>query len=318
MMVWLLILCSICTLWPLLDNTTLIADYLGQFRLQLMLGYLVLLGLLLWKRHALGSAFMGMIIMSNIVWIIHASTHHHVDALDRPADKALRVISFNVWKNNARHDDIVNLILESQADIVWLQEVKQPLLAKLETELLPDYPHYTPTLEQSLPQGTAFFSKYPFSHHAIMQNIDGMPHRMLHARVDIDDAPLEFIGVHLRSPRSKGSLAVRQQQMAYTSGYIAEHISPSAPLIFAGDMNSVPWRPAFKQFRQASGLNLTARLQRTLFTWPSSLPTPFSIPIDHIMTRPSYCADQISRGKAFGSDHAPIMVTLHPCIPHNL
>lgn len=312
-MMWILLICVSISVWPLLDQSNLLADYLGQMRVQWVMFYLLIFAGLLWKHQWFEGALMLALIIGNLVVIYLATLPVKSSNVEQlKLTSPLKVMSFNVWRNNQDYDQIINTIKQADADIVWLQEVRQELLGALQEQLHAYYPYQTPTLRESLPQGAVLLSRHPFTHEDVSEMVGVEMHRILHATLHVEGKEIAFIGVHLRSPKSTRQLYTRHQQLRATSHFITTHIADDAPLIMAGDMNSVPWRPDFQRFRAFTGMHPVGVTP----SWPSWLLTPLRIPIDHIMTRPSLCHTGISRGQSSGSDHFPVMAVFNPCSHH--
>lgn len=83
-------------------------------------------------------------------------------------------------------------------------------------------------------------------------------------------------------------------------------------LILAGDFNLTPWTAAMR--RLDHGLAPMIRISRALSTYPAKGQAPFPfplLPIDHLFIGTDLAVQEIATLPDTGSDHLPILVTLH-------
>ena len=77
-------------------------------------------------------------------------------------------------------------------------------------------------------------------------------------------------------------------------------------MIVAGDFNTTPWSPYFRDLVAAAGLRNAAEGHGYVGTWPAWF-WPALIPIDHVLLKGPLVATSVRRGPAIGSDHFPII-----------
>ncbi len=313
-MIWVALLCVALSVWPVFDEVTLPGEVLGQFRLQWMIGLVVPLIWCVWKRANVPATIIALAMLANGYWIY--SGLQPVAATSAASDSrsvAVKVLSFNAWKNNATPQRIIDTIIASDADIVWLQEVHAPMRSRFLSELAGRYPFFYAPENNSLPQSSAMLSKHPFDAQTVNKTTSARPHRFVHAKMDVRGVPVHFVGLHLYSPVSTQRLALRHEQMHYTAHYMRETFTADDHVIVAGDMNSVAWRPTFQAFRALSRLNTAGTFSEMALSWPTFLPWPIAVPIDQILMSPTLCSDGMKRLPSAGSDHYPVSARLYRC-----
>ncbi|MCB0060965.1 MAG: endonuclease/exonuclease/phosphatase family protein [Caldilineaceae bacterium] len=83
----------------------------------------------------------------------------------------------------------------------------------------------------------------------------------------------------------------------------------NGPLIVAGDFNVTPWSPRFQRLLREARLKNSMRGFGMQNSWPSVLPLPLGIPIDHALHSPSLTTLDRKTVRVAGTDHAMLVVT---------
>ena len=206
----------------------------------------------------------------------------------------LKVLTYNIHKGysvgNWRFvlDDIRELIQDSDADVVFLQEIYgNRAQHRARRVALPDSPHFEYLAEQVWPHyiygknaiyrrgdhGNAILSKYPF---ASWENISLTKNPLasrsiLHGVIEIKKTRLHTLCVHLALLQRE-----RKQQVRKLIKRIREHVPDDEPMIIAGDFND--WRSRIEvNLEQDLGLkelfyHLKGRYQKTFPIWKPMLP----------------------------------------------
>jgi endonuclease/exonuclease/phosphatase (EEP) superfamily protein YafD len=200
---------------------------------------------------------------------------------------ALRVLSLNLLRGNeAAVDRALAAIAASAPDVVFCSEVTPAWLAAVEPRLTA-FPHRCHRTDAGW-FGVALFAKVPLrSAEVIPLAYDWAP--AVRAVLDTPAGPIGVLGVHTPRPAALAPLP--------------------QPWLVLGDCNATPWNPAFADLCAAAGLHDAGG---TSFapTWPSSLPWPLRIPIDHVLTGRGLVATEVVVGGDFGSDHLPVAAVL--------
>ncbi len=298
------------SLWPLISADVLLADYLGQYRLQLCMAYAVTGVLFFIFKRFKGALFIIAILAMNLLWIgfaLQRSEENKIIENNSFKNETIKVLSFNIWHKNADQLAVINLIKQQNPDIVWLQEVhkryRKEIIEAFEKEY---YIHVPP--QRSVLDSPIMLTKYPFKPVRLGKLNQHLP--LLHVKINWQGNPIHFLGTHLHSPRTQERLIHRNRQLKYMEKYFYSALKDEQ-VIFAGDMNTAAWRPVFQSFLKEAGLSTTESLFHLPLTWSSRLPTLLAIPLDHILT--TFCTQSLKKLPATGSDHYPVIATLKDC-----
>ena len=230
--------------------------------------------------------------------------------------QVFRVLQFNALNPNRNLDDALALVLQSNADVVMVQE---PLrFRQLEPQLRKAYPYRTPCPRRSCQ--ALIYARHP----PIAQDYQtfrgnwypkkGTPGNgpLSVARMRLlapDGAPFTVVTTHFRWPFPP--MPVLHQRDVFLE-IIADVDRTRA--IVGGDFNLTPWTFEMRGFDQ--DIRPMRRITNALFSFPTNLtkgaisaPFPF-LPIDHVYAGPDWRLVQARRGEVAGSDHYPIIVDL--------
>jgi endonuclease/exonuclease/phosphatase (EEP) superfamily protein YafD len=226
----------------------------------------------------------------------------HVNSSDcNPA--TLRVVSANLWFANTEHDEFLDWLMWSNADVIALQEVSAAWADALAT-LAVAYP-YRKLLSREDPYGIALLSRWPLQHvEAVDFAEDGLP--SLVASIDIGGRSLQVIALHTHWPVFPNLQAARDRVLARAAA--RARVQPAATILL-GDLNLTPYAPAFTRLLAESGLRDAFAGQVWRPTWQAGF-WPLALPIDHIMVPAGSCVLARVIGPDVGSDHRPLLVTL--------
>jgi endonuclease/exonuclease/phosphatase family metal-dependent hydrolase len=237
--------------------------------------------------------------------------------------KTLKVLTFNIHKGlNISSSKLVlaeikTLLEQSQADIVFLQEVQGEHDKR--RDKFTDWPEQTHTeylAENSWPyffygqnhthshghHGNAILSKFPL---VAMDNVDISASRfsnrgLLYTRIEVFNKPLHLICTHLGLLKKE-----RQQQFAALNEFIEKHIEPEHAILMAGDFND--WRSRSADLLDES-IGLKEIFQELQGSHAKSFPAELPLlKVDRIYFRgliPTHC-DTVSTKKI--SDHRPLI-----------
>jgi len=239
------------------------------------------------------------------------------------ADPArLKILSANLWHGSAGHDRTIETLMASDADIIGLVEVTpewRPALAPL----LARYPHRIDCFDLDPECQTMLLSKLP-----IVKPIAGRIWRatpiVAGGEVTWNGRPITVLATHLFRPLARSDesewgaddparaayladgLPVSRQ--AGQAGLLAKYLN-SLPhdLILMGDFNSVPWGRVQRAFRDKTGLDNQAGWD---FSWPSFLPWPLRLPIDHVLARGHLVVTDFAAAPRTESDHFPVVAEI--------
>lgn len=288
---------------------------LDQFAVQLAglaLGT-ALLAIALRRWAGLAAALM---LAATLSWPIFAS---HGQAAVVTGPERLKILSANLWHLASGHDRTIAALLASDADIIGLVEVTpdwRPALAPL----LARYPHHIDCLDTDPECQVLVLSRLP-----IVKPIAGRIWRatpiVAGGELLWNGRPITVLATHLFRPLARSDESawgtddparasyladgLPLSRQAGQAGLLARYLnSQPRDLILMGDFNSVPWSRVQRSFRAKTGLENQAGWD---FSWPSFLPRPLRLPIDHILARGHLAVTRFAAGPETDSDHLPVI-----------
>jgi len=214
----------------------------------------------------------------------------------------ISVLQANLWRENQSTMRILPAIKHYEPDIIVLQEVYAQDFEKL-IEALPDYEHRYPALTAMPPQSMVVLSKYSF------QAQQALSHQFEHSAylLAIDSPePILLAAVHLPSPRSSASVALRYRLLKQLGSRLTPSQKEGLPVLIIGDLNTTPWRPRLRNWLRNQGLRDGIAELGLYGSWPTWAPTWLRIPIDGIFLSGPIAAIKRTILPNVGSDHKPI------------
>ena len=247
----------------------------------------------------------------------------------RSATQSLRLASYNIHKGRMRRqlglrtqsvmEDLVHGIGALNADLVCLQEVQgrhdRWPLRQGQHERLAELGYgvaYAPAARYLHGHhGNALLSRHPIVYSEARDVSDHALEKrsVLHAVVQLPSRPAHLFVVHL------GLLASgRHRQLLHLAEWIRAAVSPSAPVLVAGDFNDWQLRLGAREFLDLGLKEVLAEAQiRPSRTYPSWAPV---LRLDRIFQR-GFLGQAVGRPRgprwATLSDHLPILAELKAC-----
>jgi len=218
----------------------------------------------------------------------------------------LKVMSYNVWRNNKDMTAVAWVITKEQPDIILLQELKPARADKLTGALNNYYPDaelhfvYEPKILQ------AVISRYPLT------PINAIPKKGQAQKVLIEtlNGPVTVFNIH---PIKQIGWLRRHHQV---SSLLEEDIATTdGPLILGGDFNTTDqtqtYRMVNKYLRNAhweAGCGFGFTYPSSTFKLGGRVPIPPVVRIDHIFNN-DYFVPTMARtlNESGGSDHFPVV-----------
>ena len=292
---------------------------LEQFALQLgivaLLTALLALAMRRWARVILLVA-----LTMTLSWPIFS---HRSEAAAIADPARLKVVSVNLWHSAAGHDRTIEALLASDADIIGLVEATpawRPALAPLYAR----YPHRIDCFEVNRECQTVLLSRLP-----IVKPIAGRVWKatpiVAGGVIRWNGRPITVLATHWFRPLVRSDTSPWGTDDAERSAYLAEGLPASrqagqaglfakfldretpGDLIVMGDLNSVPWSRVQRSFRAKTGL---ANQAGWATSWPSYLPWPLRLPIDHVLARGHLVVTRFEAGPRTDSDHLPVIAEI--------
>jgi endonuclease/exonuclease/phosphatase (EEP) superfamily protein YafD len=276
-----------------------LVDIISNFPLQYALMALALMSICIWKKIFRLAILSGLLFVFNISTIcdlgdsIHAVGH---------AGTTFKIYSANINKDNRELSSLNLELQEIDPDIVLLLEVEPKHNEQLRPIML-TYPYRIENVSDGI-LGFVFLCKFPVhDHHFTKLSEHG--NSLLEARLEINQKSVMFYGIHAQRPRL-GNYNERISQLLWLARQIKVH---SLPVIVAGDLNTTPFTPIFRDLMKIARL----KDSREGFGWQPSWPTYFPflwLPIDHVLVSPEIQVYSRITGSFIGSDHFPVVAEL--------
>lgn len=289
------------TLLPWLGRHLALLDLAAQFLLQGMVAT-ALVGAVALVRRRLRHALAAAVCLVVQLGVVHPGW---LPPQPAPAQAAqgpgLRLLVFNVWIDNRRPAELLRYVADQRPDALVLVEVFGAWREIVDI-LQEDYPERLDCL--ALPGcDVVILAKQPL--------LDGLATRdpatgtpLVAGRLQRADGAVTIAGTHLIRPIGVGTLADQLAQARWLSTRLAQL---AGPIILAGDLNGVGWGRLVTTLAASTGLRPLPTLEGT---YPSPLPWPLRIPIDHALVSPELAGAVRHTGPHLGSDHRPLIIEL--------
>ncbi|HEX4949144.1 MAG TPA: endonuclease/exonuclease/phosphatase family protein [Blastocatellia bacterium] len=275
----------------------------NHFRLQYLLGALLLLLLLLigkrWRWSIVAAAFVTLNAVHILPWYFASSTTAAV------AGQRLKLLQSNVKYSNREYDRLFSYVQEEAPDIVTLSEIDQAWADAL-TMLKATYP-YAQVEPSATGSGLALFSKIKLESTA-RENLGLIWRPGIHATFNLAGRLVHLVTIHPPTPTEPPNYVARNAQFAAVVQRMNEL---PAPKILIGDFNDTVWSSYHAEMLRQTGLVNVRKGYGLLPSWPAWLGiAPLMIPIDHCLVSPDVEVLSVRSGKNIGSDHLPLVVEL--------
>lgn len=222
-----------------------------------------------------------------------------------PTATHLRVLTYNLNKNNRSLTEILSILRDARADLVALQELNFDVAAVLEAELSDRYPYQAlyPTADFA---GMGVLSRYPIRTEEFWRLSFG--HQRL--ELTIEQNQVIFYNTHPIHPFGRWSFdsATRSSEIAVL---LQRATQDKGPVLVVGDFNMTDqaedygmMTTTYKDAWQAVGWGLG-------HTFPQRANVPLLARIDYIFHSADFSAQEAQVwSTAGGSDHRPLWADL--------
>jgi endonuclease/exonuclease/phosphatase (EEP) superfamily protein YafD len=237
-----------------------------------------------------------------------------------PEGPRLNVLFANVFEHAADHRRTLEALMASDADIIGLDELT-PTWRRDLAPLIAKYPHRVDCVESNARCEHMLLSRLP-----IVKPYAG---QVWHSTLFVAGGEILWNGrpTTVYTTDLIWPLVIDEDRDhsddATPPSYLPDlpairQVSEAANLarfvntlprdvILLGDLNGVPWGRVQRAFRAKTGLDNAAGWD---FSWPSYMPWPLRLPIDHILTRGQLTVTQFGIGPEIDSDHFPVIAEI--------
>jgi endonuclease/exonuclease/phosphatase (EEP) superfamily protein YafD len=242
-----------------------------------------------------------------VIAALYLPSRHRPDR--RSEAPSIRLLQFNIWRGNHRHQDVLSFIESERPDVVSIQEVTGSFRTAMNDGFTDRY-HVFSTGGDVLAvrRNAPSIRVRDFMSHSFPRG------EVLEAQLIVGNHEVTVLSVH--PPPSLGPAQAAHRLTVFDS--IAQLCRERpGPKILIGDLNVTPWSYAFARLLRNAGLVDSEQGFGVQPTWraflgPMAGPLlwPVQVPIDHCLHAPEMVTLARATGPACGSDHYPLLVTL--------
>ncbi len=248
-----------------------------------------------------------------LVWPLYAPPQNVAVAGPGTHGPVLRLAQVNLLHKNRDRDHALAFFRGCPADLIVIQEI-DPWWERVLLEA--DLPYrfvVSEPVDHSF--GIALLVRDPVPAEAgwslqtarLLGEAEGFARPSIEAELVMDGQRVTLLSIHPPPPTSRDLTAERDAILCRAKVWVGDQIDPH---IILGDLNTTPWSYAFKILTGDGSLVSTQNGWGNQGTWPTRLPLPWLLPIDHcLVSRGWVCVDR-RIGPETGSDHLPLMVDL--------
>jgi len=215
---------------------------------------------------------------------------------DAPAP-TITIATINLHVSATETAGLRQFLDTTQPDLVVLMELNESLAAQLPA--FTDYPEQHLAPEDS-PFGIGVLSRLALQDIATLTDPDGLAE--IDMKLRVGERAVAATVLHPMPPMASIWHRARRAKLAAAVDRLS---SFDGPTLIIGDLNASPWSSALRRlpgdYRRATTLEPT---------WPTWGFGVFGIPIDMVLASPEWRVKEARVDPAFGSDHAPVVVTL--------
>ncbi len=298
-----------------------VGELLASLRVQTAIGLVV--GLLLFSLNPRGTrkewSILLVLVVAHAWWLspawlpLRTTRQFSTNRLDRKTGQVseFTVLSMNVLSSNQDHAAILTEIQRTNADLVAIQELSQPLTRRLERELGGEYPYQVLKPDEFGNFGIGLISKFPIQDHQVVRIPNDGPMTVF-SQLHFGSQVVRLVVTHPVPPMNTAYFEMRNSQLDQLAAYCRDELStaPKKNILMIGDMNLTPWSPHFGRLLRQSGLISSADGHGIQPTWyaAGSAVFPLGLVIDQALVSPRLLLLERRIGLDIGSDHRPLFL----------
>ncbi|MFN2100241.1 endonuclease/exonuclease/phosphatase family protein [Altererythrobacter sp. MF3-039] len=218
-------------------------------------------------------------------------------------DGCFSVLAHNVLQSNREYDRTIELIRETDADVVLLMETDQAWLDAL-APVLENYPgQIRRPLDNTY--GIMLATRLPMADSSI-QDLAQEDTPSVFATLTAGKRLFRLIGLHPRPPQPNQDTEERDAEIIVAA---RQSRDMELPVLALGDFNDVAWSDTTQLFKDI-GSFLDPRIGRGTFaTFPADM-VWLGWPLDHLFVTEEFLVSEMRVGAPVGSDHRPVHASL--------
>ncbi len=268
-----------------------------NFRLQLLFGFMILTAIMLALRDRrwLVPAVVGLAINAAVVapWL-------GLGGSSGSGGESVTVLHLNLMASNRDINAVVDLLMETEADIVFLAEATPGWRRQLRSVGVPFEVVATPG---DFRLGIVAMARIPVEAEVVALSTFRLPTPVL--SFELGGEPITVMSFHTTSPVDVRRDAARDEQLMALTAFVS---SIAGHGVLIGDLNATPWTPGMSLIEEA-GYENSLRTSGLQPSWPAGF-GPFMIPIDHAFHSAGLGIVDRRTVANSGSDHLGIEIEL--------
>jgi len=272
-------------------------DIFSNFKFQLTCISLVLFLLNIFLKK---SRILGTVLLLLIFW--NASFMYNLYFPNRFGEiikgKGTSILSINLLTNNNQSDKVIELIRDTDPNILVLLEYNSKW-EELLSETLSEYKHQKKEVRND-PFGIGFFSKIPSKNTVLNFDHSGIP--SIRSDVEINKKKLTILATHPQPPLGQQNFELRNSHLETIE---EKRIEFHPNLIVVGDLNTSSYSIHFRKFLKKMNLKDSRNGFGELITWPANHRL-IGTTLDHFLVSKKINVMRRNVLKYTGSDHLPI------------
>lgn len=303
-----LLLITPCTLLPPLFRDNWLVGLLPHLRPHYLLALFPVVLLLLIYHRWVGSTIAGLLMLIH-VWPL---VPYLVPTEQTSIHTSLSISHFNIDATEPSHAESLQALNNHHTDILLLQEVTHWHLPDIENGLTNYQLIHAHSMSNT--HGSALFvhqaNSLQFTQTEIIHLPASASRPLLTTQFQMNETTFHLLSLHVTRPRNQRTYASQQIELESVAEWSQQIQSNGEGVIIIGDFNTTPWSSHFTSLIEQGNL-LNAQVGYGLHgTWPSFLPSPLRIPIDHLLHSPHLVAIDHQAYLFPQSDHLLLKVSL--------
>jgi endonuclease/exonuclease/phosphatase (EEP) superfamily protein YafD len=245
----------------------------------------------------------GVVVVAHLAWVVPPLFRTVPVSAAAARAPHVRVVSANLRFTNSDHAPTLHELAHFDADVIVLEEVTPEWWdAIAHSPLRTSHPVIAREVRDD-PGGMVVLSRRPLRD-VHVRHAGGWP--IITASLVVGERRVHLAGVHVPAPLETFELNQRARRDVNTIARRLPH-----PRLLAGDFNATPYNQWHQQLLGLGLRDAHEAVGRPLATtWQNDrLPLP-PLLLDHVYVDAPIVPLQVREGRAFGSDHRPIVVDL--------
>ena len=296
-----LAICLVSTISFILAHEHWIADLFCNFRVQYVLVLTALAVLAACVRQRL---FVMVFMLFAILNFLPLYRYIPFPASRAESDHSVRVMVANVKTSNANHKAILDVINNSNPDVVAVLELSPKLASYLQKNASSFPNQYLEPRNHNF--GIGIISRFPLKNVEVLESGPTPKIPSYSFGFGLGETICQLIATHPLPPM-KGELAAKRNKQL---NEMADTLDRQADRLLIGDFNVTPWSPFFHRLLEDAELRDASKGFGLTPTW-SIFPTYLGgLKIDHILVSENFATRSFEVVEIPGSDHNAIVAEL--------